>query len=179
MMLLLYLLATANALSLSQESIYYVTLDHDGTSSSIAQLSYANAWLLNETGAVLEPNDYCVSLSQDTPENVIWPCFNYEKIESFPVTGAVTLQGSGDEIQAVSLLLTPTPPTDTNAGGNLKLIVKPARVLPLPIVPELKPVPKDDNKEPVKKEEDKTFFEKYWMFIVPPLIMVLIQGQGQ
>ncbi|KAG7908843.1 hypothetical protein KL906_003074 [Ogataea polymorpha] len=152
------LLATAAALTLDEATTYQLVAENEHTSpTEIAELFYAGRWklALKET---LVDDEYCVSLACDG--RPLAPCFNTKKL-SFPLADTLAIELANGSVAALSLLET------ASETPTVRLVA--AHTIPSP----REDIPHPHVAAPVA---EKSFIQKYWMYIVPPLIILMVMS---
>ena len=91
-----------------------------------------------------------------------------------PVTEEITLHlSSGNVVYHISYILTPSDEQST----VVKVI--PDRSIPEGPNPILStPVVVNPNGQPPEEEVEKTFLQKYWMYLLPIIILAMTSGGG-
>ncbi|KAI0463939.1 hypothetical protein LJB42_002948 [Komagataella kurtzmanii] len=148
-------------------------VDSAQNSFNLATLEFDSKWKLH-TGEQLDlPSDlYRICLDED--------CFNYKRLSS-PIAQDIKLTiNKHNDIENVAFF-------DASQKG-LNLIVEQIRQAPIPKLPrkekKIKKIRSDNKlelKEVVDEEaevnvENRSFIQKYWMYIVPALLIMLISG---
>ncbi|ANZ73699.1 BA75_00361T0 [Komagataella pastoris] len=148
-------------------------IDSAQNSYNLATLEFDSKWKLHTSGQLDLPRDlYQICLDED--------CFNYKRL-SCPIAQDIKLTiNKHNDIENVAFF-------DTTLKG-LNLIVEQIRPAPIPKLPRKeKKITKfrSDNKlklkEVIEEEEEvivdnRSFIQKYWMYIVPALLLMLVSG---
>ncbi|KAG7825617.1 hypothetical protein KL909_000849 [Ogataea angusta] len=155
---LIVLAAAAAALTLDETATYQLVAENGHTSpTEIAELFHAGRWRLAPKQALVD-DEYCVSLVGDG-----WPlapCFNTKRLR-FPLRDTLAIELANGSVAALSLLETAseTPAVRLVAAHTV-------------------PPPREDAPHPhaAAPVAEKSFVQKYWMYIVPPLIILMIMS---
>lgn len=161
-LLISYLITTCFAFTISPENSYVLSLTNDDSSYDVAQLTFQHdKWVATSTDLQVPSNTYCLSIKDHS--KMIQPCFNYFDV-SQRLNGSLILEQSGDDVNAVTFL-----PSVGSGKIHINIIYNPTKELPKPVKESTKPI----NPMLPKKDEDKSFLQKYWMYILPLGIVLL------
>ncbi|KAH3660129.1 hypothetical protein OGAPHI_007334 [Ogataea philodendri] len=159
---LVFLLVWAScclAFSLNENKTYQLTAQNSATpATEFAELYFTNRWRLKDT-AQLPDDVYCVGLAFESEP--VFPCFNTKQL-NFPLNDTLVVEVYNNEVSALSLL------ESDNAQKSIVKVVSPQIIYP----PREDP-PQDHKAAPVA---EKSFIQKYWMYIVPPLIILMVMS---
>ncbi|KAG7730767.1 hypothetical protein KL933_000562 [Ogataea haglerorum] len=124
---------------------------------TIAELFHAGRWRMLAKQA-LDDDEYCVSLACDG--RPLAPCFNTKKL-SFPLRDTLAIELANGSVAALSLL-------ETAAETPAVRLVAAHTILP----------PREDAPQPhvAAPVAEKSFVQKYWMYFVPPLIILMVMS---
>ncbi|GMG25862.1 unnamed protein product [Ambrosiozyma monospora] len=175
-----------SGLTFSPSETYGFSLSNDTVKHNFSTLNFTEelGWQLDQTDATsdevlsMEDGLYCISLSQLTPNEgykIIHDCFNY-KFLHIPISQEIKIEATDNfTVDSVALLSVP-------GSWGLHLNWVKTSVIPDPVKKEQPQAKLQDGKESPKTVKppmaEPSFIQKYWMYIVPPLILFMLAGGG-
>ncbi|GME97881.1 unnamed protein product [[Candida] boidinii] len=187
---------------LPANEVYKISLSKNQESqeyNTIASLFFDNelkSWKVQTTdrNPNLQDGKYCISLLSGTEDQIIKPCFNYRHIK-FPLHYKLQIEATTKtSIDAITVI---ESDRENIEGDRFDILVKKTSSFPVPLLKKV-PSPFKKVKSEVKfdgqkvsdsetklgeedgeeydeePEVEKSFIRKYWMYIVPPLLLIFI-----
>ncbi|GME76912.1 unnamed protein product [Ambrosiozyma monospora] len=175
-----------SGLTFSPTETYGLALSNDTVNHNFATLNFTEElkWQLDQTDATsdevlsMEDGLYCISLTQLTPNGGSKPihdCFNY-KFLHIPISQEIKIEASDNfTVDSVALLSIP-------GSWGLHLNWVKTTEIPDPVKKEQPQATLQDGTDSPKTVKppmaEPSFIQKYWMYIVPPLILFMLASGG-
>ncbi|ODV95368.1 hypothetical protein PACTADRAFT_50102 [Pachysolen tannophilus NRRL Y-2460] len=132
---------------------------------------------------------YCLGI-EIGPETSDFNCLNYKQVTRNERLTIIT--GANDTIESISLITSNHEKENyENSNGGIQLITQRAKLGATPqLVTQKKinrPIDKEtttgstsnNDEEKTQEEPEKSFIQKYWMYIIPPLMILLVFSTDQ